>query len=541
VIGGVPEHFNAPFHLGIKDGIFAKHGVDVEFKEIPEGTGKMCAGLRDGSLDVAVLLTEGIIRDIVQGSTAKLVGTYVHSPLTWAILTKPNSDIKSADDLKGKNIGISRIGSGSHLMAMVLADDKDWSVDGGDLKFTTLNDFKGLSNGVRSGEADAFLWETFMTKPYVDRGELGRAGDIVTPWPCFMIAASHQMLEHNWIGIQNMLAAIQESCARFKAGGAESVNYVADRHGLTHEDAQKWFEGVKYATSSYISRRVLVKTVEALIKAKILPKFEDMKEPFSFAQFYDPRVKLADVNAIEIQTMKLAYDTRLRNILKAKGKETGPLSEADLLDSDQLHYHGAARVDHAAKVLNIQKGEKVIDIGSGLGGPARYLASKYGAQVCAVEIETARQQLAQSLTDRCQMSSQVTHVLGDASTVNAKHLGPFDHFVSWLSILHIKNRKRLFDNIAAHLKQGATFVIEDFVKLKPFTAQEISDLEIVVACPYVPSREEYVQHLTESGFSDIQVHDLTEDWRQFVHERLVDYKINREKHVAVHGEKVSLV
>lgn len=86
--------------------------------------------------------------------------------------------------------------------------------------------------------------------------------------------------------------------------------------------------------------------------------------------------------------------------------------------------------------------------------PPRYLASKYGAQVCAVEIETARQQLAQSLTDRCQMSSQVTHVLGDASTVNAKHLGPFDHFVSWLSILHIKNRKRLFDNIAAHLKQG---------------------------------------------------------------------------------------
>lgn len=51
----------------------------------------------------------------------------------------------------------------------------------------------------------------------------------------------------------------------------------------------------------------------------------------------------------------------------------------------------------------------------------------------------------------------------------------------------------------------------------------------------------YIQHLTESGFSDIQVHDLTEDWRQFVHERLIDYKNNREKHVAVHGEKVSAV
>lgn len=71
-----------------------------------------------------------------------------------------------------------------------------------------------------------------------------------------------------------------------------------------------------------------------------------------------------------------------------------------------------------------------------------------------MEIETGRQQLAQSLTDRCQLAHQVTHVLGDASTIDAKHLGPFDHFVSWLAILHIKHRKRLFDNIAAHMKQG---------------------------------------------------------------------------------------
>ena len=84
----------------------------------------------------------------------------------------------------------------------------------------------------------------------------------------------------------------------------------------------------------------------------------------------------------------------------------------------------------------------------------RYLAFKYGAHVCAVEIETGRHQLAQSLTDRCHLSSHVTHVLGDASTVDVTQQGPFDHFVSWLSILHIKNRKRLFDNIAAHLKQG---------------------------------------------------------------------------------------
>jgi hypothetical protein len=51
------------------------------------------------------------------------------------------------------------------------------------------------------------------------------------------------------------------------------------------EDAREWFEHVRFATSAYISRKVLVKTVEALIKAKVIPPFEEQKTPpFSFAQ-----------------------------------------------------------------------------------------------------------------------------------------------------------------------------------------------------------------------------------------------------------------
>lgn len=102
------EHFNSPVVLGIRNGTFARHGLKVEWKvrdtvgneltaqEIPEGTGRMCNMLRDGSLDIALILTEGIVRgmelrlsalmlaDIVQGSHAKIVATYIETPLTWA-------------------------------------------------------------------------------------------------------------------------------------------------------------------------------------------------------------------------------------------------------------------------------------------------------------------------------------------------------------------------------------------------------------------------------------------------------------------------
>lgn len=57
-------------------------------------------------------------------------------------------------------------------MSFVLADQQDWNVERGDLKFEVANNISGLKDGIRNGTFDAFMWETFMTKPYVDSGEL---------------------------------------------------------------------------------------------------------------------------------------------------------------------------------------------------------------------------------------------------------------------------------------------------------------------------------------------------------------------------------
>ena len=60
-VGGVPEHFNAPWHTAAKAGLFAERGIDVRWTDFPGGTGAMAKALRDGELDVAILLTEGIV------------------------------------------------------------------------------------------------------------------------------------------------------------------------------------------------------------------------------------------------------------------------------------------------------------------------------------------------------------------------------------------------------------------------------------------------------------------------------------------------
>lgn len=116
-VGGVPEHFNLPWHLAIENGVFDSVGIQVEWQDMHGGTGEMCQKLKDGSLDIAILLTEGIVKDIVLGNPSLIVQKFVKSPLIWGVHTRASRtdvNLSNWDELK---FAISRFGSGSHLMA----------------------------------------------------------------------------------------------------------------------------------------------------------------------------------------------------------------------------------------------------------------------------------------------------------------------------------------------------------------------------------------------------------------------------------------
>ena len=198
-VGGVPEHFNAPWHTAAKAGLFAERGIDVRWTDFPGGTGAMAKALRDGELDVAILLTEGIVADIHRGNPARLVGTYVSSPLTWGIHVAADSPLTDAAQLYSQPAGdggasprfaVSRMTSGSHLMAFVDAQQRAGEAAAASLRFEIVGSLEGAREALREGRADGFMWEKFTTKPLVDSGEWRRVGECVTPWPCFALAAT---------------------------------------------------------------------------------------------------------------------------------------------------------------------------------------------------------------------------------------------------------------------------------------------------------------------------------------------------------------
>ena len=171
-IGGVPEHFNYPWKIAKS----LDNNNTFVFVEQKLGTGEMINNLKNKNLDIIIALTEGIITDIINGSNIKCIGTYVETPLCWAISTSKNSKINSIDELKDKKFGISRFQSGSHLMTYVLANQRGWNIN--DISFEVKGNFKNLRDSLNDNTTDAFMWETFTTKPFHDSQEIKRLGDV---------------------------------------------------------------------------------------------------------------------------------------------------------------------------------------------------------------------------------------------------------------------------------------------------------------------------------------------------------------------------
>lgn len=268
-IGGVPEHFNLAWYLTLKNGEYKRRGINLRWKDYPGGTGQMNKALRDKEIDIAVVLTEGIIKDIIDGNKSKIVQTFVQSPLIWGIHVAGHSNYKTLEDIKGTKAAISRYGSGSHLMAYINAQNNSWDLKN-DLNFEVIKNLEGAVEGLTNGTADYFLWEKFTTKPIVDNGVFNCIGHCPTPWPCFVIAAREDFIESNKEDLKTILNIINETTAEFK--DIPSIDKtIANRYEQKLEDVQEWLSLTEWS-QNIIDKQTIDGVQKHLFELKIIPK-----------------------------------------------------------------------------------------------------------------------------------------------------------------------------------------------------------------------------------------------------------------------------
>ena len=267
-IAGVPEHFNLPWHLCIEEGQFDAVGIDLQWTDVPEGTGKMCQMLRNGETDIAIILTEGIIKDIAAGNESKIVQVYVQSPLIWGIHVAYDSKFRSVSELDHKKIAVSRMGSGSHLMSIVNAEHQNWNTER--LLFEIVNTIDGAVESLTNGKADYFMWERFMTQPLVDEGIFRRIGECPTPWPCFVIAVRNKVLEQHPKVVEQILEIINTTTEEFKM--IPSIDRtLASKYNQKLDAIQEWLKLTNWSQKQ-MNEQTLDKILDQLLKLQIIDK-----------------------------------------------------------------------------------------------------------------------------------------------------------------------------------------------------------------------------------------------------------------------------
>jgi ABC-type nitrate/sulfonate/bicarbonate transport system substrate-binding protein len=237
-VGGVPEHFNLPWHLAIEAGKFSQQSIDLKYQDFPGGTGSLMQALEKDEVDIAVALTQGAVAKIINGNPSRLVKVYVESPLIWGIHVPAGSDIEAVDQIRGRTIAVSRFGSGSHLMSIVDASERGWETN--NQKFEVVKNLKGAREALRTGKADVFLWERFTTQPYVDCGEFRRVGIRETAWPAFVVVVREPLIKNHRDIVTRLLGTINNQCQQLM-DDPQATSTISKRYELSLPETKEWF------------------------------------------------------------------------------------------------------------------------------------------------------------------------------------------------------------------------------------------------------------------------------------------------------------
>ncbi len=266
-ITGVPEHFNFPWVKIVESQPFLDRGIRLEWIEESRGSGQMNQALRANETDLAIVLTESFLKDFEAGNPSKIIGFHVTSPLIWGIHIHGKSPVTSLKEVENPDFLISRMGSGSHLMSLVLAERENWEAE--KLKFSVIDNLPGALQAMNAENPELFLWEKYTTKPWVDLGELKRIGEVPSPWPCFVMVATDASLNEFGVLIMELRDLIYDFSQKLQTDPA-TVKTIAKEYKLDESDVNAWLSQTQWATNDRISAKQLDESMVHMKRLGIL-------------------------------------------------------------------------------------------------------------------------------------------------------------------------------------------------------------------------------------------------------------------------------
>ena len=251
----------------------------------------MCESLSKGDIDCALLLTEGAVKYCLEKRDCLLYGVYVQSPLNWGVHAGAKSTFNDVHfSAKEVTFAISRFGSGSHLMAFVLAKQMGWTK----LKFEVIGNLKGAQDYLTKHPDTLFMWEKAMTDPLVKQNVFKRIGETPTPWPCFVLCVRKEGV--NLSKLEAVCTLVRKECAAFKRDKTRSIDHVHAKFGIERHLVEEWFSKLEFSLEKGFDRnglKMLGHVKNTLIEIEQLPRsMRDVDVTEITLTLRDPQSKL---------------------------------------------------------------------------------------------------------------------------------------------------------------------------------------------------------------------------------------------------------
>ncbi len=261
-IGGVNEHFNLPWMK-----LCENSSSKMNWKSYAGGTGVLTSALRSNEIDIAVLLTEGLLLDILKNGNLSLICFHVANPLRWAIhIREKNSENFSFEN---KRFAISRIGSGSHTMAKFLLNGKN--IPYNEKMMVEVGSLEGGLKSLEENKSDIFLWEKFTTEPFLKNHGLKSIGEVLTPWPPFSVATTKKFLKENKELISEIASEVKHISNEIHEASS-TIAEMGERWKILPENAAKWLSEIKWDDRIPVDEKSLASVLENMKKAGLIEK-----------------------------------------------------------------------------------------------------------------------------------------------------------------------------------------------------------------------------------------------------------------------------